>query len=167
MRIVNVHRRQFSADAGRVGRLLDLLGSPDDELWPSPPWPRMWLEGPLAPGVRGGHGPIAYRVESYVPGRALRFRFEAPAGFDGFHEFRVEDLGARGSCLEHRIEMDARGRARLHWALAIAPLHDAVVEDALDCAARALGEMSRGAPWSWRVRAVRALLGRGRRPQPA
>jgi len=47
------------------------------------------------------------------------------------------------------------------------PLHDALAEDALDKAERALlGGVKRPARWTWRVRLPRSLM-RRRRPAPA
>jgi hypothetical protein len=68
----NVHERLVPAPLIEVGPLLDRLGGPDDVLWPSPAWVPMLLDGPLAVGVAGGHGPIRYRVTAYEPGRRDR-----------------------------------------------------------------------------------------------
>ena len=89
MKIHNVHERSLAAGADRVGALLDTLSSSRDALWPRGAWPPMRFDGPLAEGANGGHGPIRYTVESYTPGRSVRFRFTGPRGFDGFHGFEV------------------------------------------------------------------------------
>ena len=75
MNVVNVHHRLLHASPARVSELLASLGSPEDRLWPRNGWPRMRLDGPVAPGAAGGHGPIRYRVEAWQPGRLVRFRF--------------------------------------------------------------------------------------------
>lgn len=155
--VVNVHARRLRAPAAALGALLDTLSSPDDALWPRHVWPAMRLDRPLGVGARGGHGPIRYRVEAYEPGRRVRFLFEAPRGFDGFHELCVRDLGDGRSELVHELRMHARAMARLTWPLCFRWLHDALIEDAFDRAALAVGEAP-AARWSWPVRSLRALL---------
>lgn len=156
-RVRNVHRREYSAAADAVGALIDTLASPNDRLWPLGHWPAMRFDRPLGEGASGGHGPIGYVVESYEPGRRIRFRFFAPRGFDGFHEFRaMRENGA--ACLVHELDMTARGFARMSWPLVFRPLHDALVEDAFDKAAIELHEQPLSRPWSRRVRTLRTLL---------
>ena len=57
MQVRNVHRHTIGSPE-RLGGLLAGLGSDTDELWPGGRWPRMRLDGPLAVGARGGHGPV-------------------------------------------------------------------------------------------------------------
>lgn len=161
-RVRNVHERHFAAAPDRVaaapdrvGALLDGLGSPADRLWPSARWPPIRFDRPLQPGAIGGHGPVRYHVEAYEPGRRVTFRLQAPRGFDGFHRFELVPASDRGVTLRHVLEMDARGPALLTWPLIFRPLHDALVEDCLDCAATALGETPRLRPWPLRVRLLR------------
>lgn len=158
MPVRNVHERRFSAAPSQVGALLDGLASPDDRLWPSARWPRMRLTPSLQVAARGGHGPVRYVVETFVPGRLVRFRFTAPRGFDGVHAFEVVEDEERATTLRHVLEMTPRGWARLTWPLVFRPLHDALIEDGLDNAARALGEEARARPWPLRVRVLRTAL---------
>ena len=67
------------------------------------------------------------------------------------------------SCvLRHEMHADAHGAVALHWTLVIRALHDACVEDALDCAEHAAtGEIARPARWSVGVRVLRRWV-RGR-----
>jgi hypothetical protein len=132
VRVRNVHRRAVD-DVDAVGALLDGLGSDDDRLWPRDRWPAMRLDRPLQAGARGGHGPIRYRVELYEPKRRVRFRFERPRGFDGFHEFCLVERDP--PALEHLLEAHMTGAARLSWPLVFRPLHDDLIEDALTNAA--------------------------------
>lgn len=163
MRVLNVHQRELAASPEAVGRLIDRLGSEEDAIWPDPNWPPMRLDRPLQAGAAGGHGPIRYVVEEYAPGRRVVFRFTAPRGFVGTHRFEVEPTMA-GSLLCHVLEMEATGAARLSWPLVFRPLHDALIEDALDRAQRARGrEPARAARWSLYVRFLRFLLRRRRR----
>ena len=165
MHVVNVHHRLLHASPARVSELLASLGSPDDGLWPRNGWPRMRLDGPVAPGAAGGHGPIRYRVEAWQPGRLVRFRFAGMRGVDGWHAFEILDATPHHCVLEHRMEARLTGMAGLRWTFLIRPLHDACVEDALSQAQASLGETPRTVPWS---PAVRLLMrwwlqgGRGR-----
>lgn len=115
----------------------------------------MRLDRPLQVGAAGGHGPIRYEVEAYEPGRIVRFRLHAPRGFDGFHEFEIVATGAQQTRLRHVLEMTAHGPARITWPIVFRPLHDALVEDCLDGAARAVGEPPASRPWSLWVRILR------------
>ncbi len=161
MRVLNVHARELPVEPAAVAPLLDSLSSPGDRLWPRDRWPPMRFDRPLQPGAAGGHGPIRYVVESYVPGSAVAFRFTAPRGFRGTHAFTIE-RSARGCRLTHTLEMTAQGLARISWPLVFRPLHDALVEDGLDRAAAAVGAPLEAPPWSAWVRALRRLLGRRR-----
>ncbi|MGQ2980273.1 MAG: SRPBCC family protein [Polaromonas sp.] len=160
MNIVNVHQRRLEATPAQVAELMASLGSPDDKLWPAG-WPRIQFDRPLAPGAVGGHGPIGYVVTAYTPGEAIRFRFTKPKGFNGWHSFSVLDATDDYCFLEHRVEMQTEGRATLMWELAIRHLHNALVEDALSQAQRAVGNKPLVVPWPARVRLLRWLLSVG------
>jgi hypothetical protein len=162
MKVRNVHVRDLPAPADAAGRLIDSLASPNDLLWPGDRWPAMRLDRPLGTEASGGHGPIRYVVESYEPGVNVRFRFTAPAGFDGWHGFDAEATAPHRSRLRHVLEMGVFGRAAVSWSLAFRPLHDALIEDALDRAAVATGGEPVRAGWSLWVRILRRLLRRRR-----
>ena len=158
MRFVNVHQRLLYASPARVGALIDTLASPEDKLWPRRHWPRMVLDGPLAVGAAGGHGPIGYEVQAHSPGRSVRFGFTSPRGMDGWHALEVLDATPVHCVLEHRLEIETRGLASLSWPLVYAPLHDALLEDALANAQTALGLAPHNVPWSPWVRLLRAVV---------
>jgi hypothetical protein len=158
MRVRNVHRRTIGSPE-QLGALLDGLAGDTDQLWPGDRWPRLRLDGPLGVGARGGHGPVRYRVELYEPSRRVRFRFERPRGFNGVHEFCVVAGGVQSAQLVHVLEARMVGAARLWWPLVFRPLHDALIEDALDNAERQVtGQLQRPARWSPYVRALRRML---------
>src|SRR5262245_40298575 len=113
MAVYNVHERLLPDQAGGLINSLD-------RIWPDS-WPGIRLEQPPAIGATGGHGPIHYTVESYVPGEWVRFRVSAPRGFAGFHEFTTHAPpdGRPGTVLRHTIAMSLHGWSRLAWPLAI------------------------------------------------
>lgn len=159
--VVNVHRRNLPVAPDRVAHLIDNLSTPNDNLWPNARWPRMTLEPGLMRGAKGGHGPIRYFVQEYVPGRNVRFRFTAPIGFQGTHEFVLDRTGAGEAVLGHILRMDTHGLAKLKWAFVYRPLHDALIEDALDRAeAHAKGVEWQPRPLPVVVRLLRWLVSR-------
>lgn len=154
----NVHERRLPVPAATAGTLLDSLAGPEDRLWPRRTWPAMRFDRPLGVGATGGHGPVRYSVEEYVPGRRVRFRFHGPAGFDGYHEFEVLPEDDTACRLRHSLVMTTHWPAWLTWPLFFRPLHDALIEDSFDTATRNLG-LPLPAPrrWSVWVRVLRAL----------
>jgi hypothetical protein len=156
--VVNVHEREIPVPAARAGALIGTLASSRDALWPVKTWPRMTLDRPLGIGAAGGHGPIRYVVEDYIPGRFVRFRFTRPRGFRGYHEYEALGRGRESAVLRHTIRMTLRGAARLSWPLLYRPLHDALLEDSLAAAEAALGIPPRRRPWSAWVKLLRRAL---------
>lgn len=159
MKINNVHRREIGAPAGRVGALIDGLGSDDDRLWPAELWPTtpFELDGPLAVGTRGRQGQIRQAVEDYAPGRRVVLRFAPGLGLVGTHRLEVEALGADRSRLTHTL--DCRVEAKL---LPVYPIlirqHDALVEDLFDRAELAtIGRLARPSRRPASVRIANAL----------
>ncbi|MFH1137555.1 MAG: SRPBCC family protein [Pseudomonadota bacterium] len=161
MKIHNVHERRFNRPAGEIGAFIDGLAGPADKLWPRDRWPALVLDRGLTRGSRGGHGPVRYRVEEYLPGKKASFRFE-PAGltqgFDGRHVFELLEDGP-GVILRHTIDANCTWPAWLKWGLAVRPLHDALLEDTLDGVEKELGLKTTGPramnPW---VRFLRRLV---------
>lgn len=160
MKVWNVHEREVASPASGVGRLLDDLGSDRDRLWPRHAWPAIRFDAALGVGAQGGHGPIRYTVEAYDPGRLVRFRFTAPPGFNGYHSFEVEPTGPEHAHLRHVLEMRVSGLALFTWPVIFRPLHDALVEDALDRATTELGTAPRPRQWSVWVKTLRWILSR-------
>ncbi len=163
MNVLNIHERELNASPSQVGLLIDQLATKDDPLWPRDQWPAMKFDRPLEVGAAGGHGPIRYFVEAYEPGRSIQFRFTGPRGFDGYHVLDVQEIGPQRVRLKHKIAMNTTGPARLTWPLVFRPLHDALLEDALDKAQTAVGMSVQPSVWSPWVRFLRWLLARVRR----
>jgi hypothetical protein len=161
MPVRNVHRRRLSPEGvRRAGDLLDVLGGDQDTLWPGDRWPALRLDRPLQVGARGGHGPVRYWVDQHDPGKRVRFRIERPRGLHGFHEFHlVTDPGGGGE-LVHVVDARLTGTARLSWPLIFRPLHDALIEQALDNAEAAAGHRPAPTRWSAYVLGLRRLLAR-------
>lgn len=166
MSVTNIHERGLDSTPERVGALIESLSSRADALWPHRSWPRMKFDRPLGVDATGGHGPVRYFVEEYVPGRSVRFRFTGPKGFDGFHEFEMTRAASGKPLLRHELRMKTRGRARLSWPLVFRPMHDALLDDCLATAQASLGLPPDVRPWSLRVRFLRWVVTRGKaRPQ--
>jgi hypothetical protein len=125
----------------------------------------MHFDSDLAVGAIGGHGPIRYFVEEYDPGRKVVFRFTGPSGFIGTHGFELETASPATVTVRHVLEMRPRGAAHLTWPFVFRPLHDALLEDALDCAETYVTGTAPSIPaqWSWYVRFLRGLLAGRRR----
>lgn len=162
MHVLNHHQREIAAPLEKVGALLDTLSGHHDALWPRESWPAMRFDRPLQQGAIGGHGPIGYVVESYSPGRTIRFRFTRPRGFDGTHAFEVRP-SPRGSVLSHTLSMSTSGIATLLWVAIFRPLHDALIEDSLALAAAHAGTKVSPPEWSPRVQVLRQMFRRSRR----
>lgn len=160
MKIRNVHERQLNAPQELVGALLDTLSSKDDRLWPSDRWPPMRFNAPLGVGASGGHGPVHYAVSAYVPGRITEFQFDGTgltAGLDGRHLFEVIPHRSFVT-LRHTIDAACDIKTWLTWHFVIGPMHDALLEDALDGAERHLNPgSSQSSRWSLWVRFLRRM----------
>ena len=157
--VENIHARIFLALPAEVGSLIDQLASSNDRLWPNERWPAMRFDTPLGVGAAGGHGPIKYCIETYDPGRRIVFRFTSPKGFDGTHGFEILSAG-QGTRLRHFVRMRLRGTARVTWPMAVRPLHEALIEDALDKAESSLGFTPAPRRWPLTARLLRRALRR-------
>lgn len=159
MPVYNLHTRRLPVPVRRVGALLDTLASADDRLWAGEHWPPMRFDRALGVGALGGHGPVRYRVIAYVPGQWVRFRFTAPHGFEGIHEFTAHQLDADTSRLDHLMAMRLRRSAWLTYPLLWRWLHDAALEDSLDRAEHELtGMLNTPARWNGYVRLLRRVM---------
>lgn len=165
--IHNVHERVIAAPIDRVGSLIDSLASRNDRLWPEDTWPAMRLDGPIAVGASGGHGPVRYFVVSYEPGRQVEFEFTGPRGFNGRHSFSAVVSCENLTLLRHELKMRPSGAAKFTWPVFFKPLHDALIEESLDRAEHECGGSPepclRRSLWVRMLRATFSLkAGRGR-----
>lgn len=161
MKIYNVHERRLNASPEIVGALIDGLAGPDERLWPVGPWPAMEMSPDLRPGASGGHGPVRYRVAEYIPQRRAAFEFEEKgitAGLDGRHFFEVAPR-RKGVVLRHVIDADCNFKDWLNWFITIRPMHNALLEDALDLAQKETeGSVPKPARWGLWVRCLRWIV---------
>jgi hypothetical protein len=114
----------------------------------------MRLDRGLQAGSAGGHGPIRYTVDHYLPGREVQFRFDPAIGLHGLHRFQLMAV-ADGVRVSHTLLATPHGPMRIGWPVAIRWLHDALIEDAFD-------QLDPSAPprrWSPWVRVLRAWMG--------
>ena len=162
MHVENIHERSLNASSEQVGKLIDSLASRHDLLWPHNSWPPMKFDRPLSIGAIGGHGPIRYLVETYLPGQSVSFRFLGPKGFDGYHCFEILNTSNDNTVLRHTLRMAIRGRAIVTWPLIFRPMHNALIEDSLACAEASMGLPSTVLPWSLWVRLLRWVISGGR-----
>lgn len=132
MKTINIHKRTISQSIGVISDILNTLSSNDDKLWPKEKWPPMIFRKGLTVGAIGGHGPIKYSINTYIPGRSIEFTFVKPDGFKGVHRFEVSEIENNKTELKHTIDMMLSGKGILTWHIAIRWLHDALIEDCFD-----------------------------------
>jgi hypothetical protein len=144
----NVHERRLEASPTEVGELID----DPKRMWPRDRWP----------GLRqNGIGFLRHEPLERVAGERLTFRITGPGGFSGWHGWDVEQENGH-TVLRHTVEADATGWTRLAWPAVIRPMHDALHEDVLDAAERAVGAERPARPFSRRVRVLRWAIGKSR-----
>lgn len=162
MKVINIHQREMGYQPENVGALIDSLASHRDLLWPAHIWPKMEFDRPLATGAVGGHGPIRYRVEEYLPGKSVKFRFTGPKGFDGYHSYEIITRPGEPVILRHSVRMNTHGLAVLSWPLLFEPMHNALIEDSFTKAQVSLGQSGEIKPWSRWVKILRWFVSGGK-----
>ncbi|GAA2984497.1 SRPBCC family protein [Actinokineospora diospyrosa] len=158
--IHNRHQRPLPVAPAAAAHLIDDMATPGG-IWPGG-WPALALDRPLAIGATGGHGPIRYTCVDYIPGRRVELTFAPDGPLVGEHALTLLPGPTPGtSVLRHDITARPRGAGHLLWPLVIRWLHDALVEDLLDNAERAVGHPpAHKARWSPWVRLLRRLKSR-------
>ncbi len=145
----NVHERKIKGSKEMVESILESLGTRNDRIWPRN-WPPMRLKPSKEKLGRGGHGPIRYRVKEHVPGKRIVFEFEQDRlsrGLVGVHYFELLAEGSDEFIVRHVIDAKLGWPASLLWPILIRPLHDALLEDALDNFESAVSEMPENAKY--------------------
>ncbi len=153
--IMNRHERRLKASAQTVGTLIDQLASQNDVLWPHHRrWFPMRFDRPLQIGASGGHGPIRYVIEQYTPSQKIGFRLTAPQGLIGTHGFYLEPISANQTRLVHVLEVELEGSMWFAWTFLYCPMHNALVEDALDNGQILFEPNIKRKTWSWYVKSL-------------
>ncbi|MDO5981315.1 hypothetical protein [Flavivirga spongiicola] len=131
MKVLNIHKRIINQSKQEVYKLLDSLSTKDDKIWPYEKWPAIRFKSGLKMGSKGGHGPIRYTVVSanYTDGIVFKF---INKGFNGTHEFKINELNNSKVEIIHIIKMKTSGVVTYYWLFIIRWLHDALIEDAFD-----------------------------------
>jgi len=158
MKILNIHKREFNQSKEKLGKLLHSLSNKDDEIWPYENWPSMKFKDGLKKGSKGGHGQIRYTIEKYIQNEFIQFKFTSPKGFNGVHNFKINELENEKTELKHTIEMSIVGTDILNWIFIIKPLHNALLRDALDKVENQFKSNNSKTEWSFWVKTLRKLL---------
>lgn len=158
MKVLNVHKRTINRPKEKIAKLFSTLATDNDMLLATHKWSPMILDNGLSIGSKGGHGPIRYSVNKFVPGTMVEFEFSRPKGFIGIHRFEINELDATKTELKHIIDMKIVGPALLSWPLAIRWLHDAFIEDAFDKVENHFSNDNKRTEWSLWVKILRKLL---------
>lgn len=158
LKVVNIHTRIIHQSLEDVVNLINTLATENDQVWPVDKWPRIKFKDGLFVGSRGGHGPIRYSVQRYVPERVIEFKFLKPRGFHGIHKFEIEAVDENRTRLKHTIDMATSGMGTISWAIAIRWLHDALIEDLLDRVENWFNEQPKVSKWNLWVSVLRRIL---------
>ena len=158
MKVLNIHKRTITKPKEKVSRLLETLATKTDEIWPIEHWPAIKFKDGLNIGSKGGHGPIKYTIEKYQPHDFIQFRFSKPVGFKGIHKFEILALEKNKTEIRHTIEMTTVGISTLIWIIVICPLHNALLEDALDKIENRFIEIKKKTTWNLLVKIWRYIL---------
>lgn len=159
--INNVHERKIHCELTDAGYLIDSLADETSPLWPSHLWPRENFDRALQIGAVGAHGGTRYIVEHYQPGRRILFRFISPKGYcGGNHGFEIYKTPSGLTNLKHVTQLQLKGIDALVWSIAIRWVHDALIEDSLDCAEEYLTKkLNKRNKWLIRVYFLRYIIG--------
>jgi hypothetical protein len=157
MKVINVHTRIIAQPKAEIVKLFKTLASENDQMLATDKWPRMKLDRGLRVGSKGGHAMITYFVEAYDPEYFIKFRFTVD-GFNGYHQFKLQELEPHKTALTHTIDMHTQNSATIKWLLAIRWLHDAYIEDAFDKVENQFASVQKTSKWSLWVRFLRGTL---------
>lgn len=132
MKVINIHKRTIHQPKEEISKIFNSLSSNNDQLWPKEKWPPMIFRKGLTEGAIGGHRPIKYSINKYIPGIFIEFKFMKPDGFIGIHKFEITEIEKDKTELKHTIDMVVSGKGILTWYIAIKWLHNALLEDCMD-----------------------------------
>lgn len=158
MKVVNIHTRIISQPKTRVWELFETLSSENDMVVPTNKWSPMIMDNGLQVGSKGGHGPIGYTIQEFKPAALIKFIFTKPSGFNGFHQFEIDELEHGKTKLVHTLKMNTSLKAYALWTFAIRWLHDAYIEDAFDKVENHFTTTKKISPWNGWVKFLRKVL---------
>ena len=158
MQVKNIHSRIIHQPKYKIVELFETLATKEDKMLATDKWPPMKLKDGKKAGSKGGHGPIRYTVQKYLPGEYIEFKFTKPEGFDGTHKFEILEIANDKTEIKHTIEMNVRGSGIITWTLAIRWLHDAYIEDAFDKVENHFFTTKKKTEWSIWVKILRYVL---------
>ena len=157
MQVLNIHRRSISHSFENVSEVFNSLATKNDKLWPKQ-WPPMVFKDGKVVGSYGGHGPIKYNIRKYIPGSLIEFNFIKPHGFDGIHRLEIIKVDNQNTEIKHCIDMQTRGTGTFIWIFVVKPLHNALIEDALDKLESHFTNKVKKTPWNLWVHFLRKVL---------
>ncbi len=158
MNVINIHKRVINQPKEDVSKLLTTLATEDDKIWPNEKWPTIRFKDGLRVGSKGGHGIIRYRITKYNFEDSIYFKFTKPSGFNGHHNFKINQLEPHKTEVVHCIDMKTMGMSTFSWVFIIRWLHDALIEDALDNIENHFSVHRKNTKWSLWVRFWRYIL---------
>ena len=155
MKVLNIHKRILNQPKSKVTELLKTLSTENDRIWPKEKWPEMKFKDGIKVGAKGGHGPIRYSVEKYIPNEIIQFGFSKPNGFNGVHKFEINELTNEKTQIKHTIDMITQGKGTLIWIFAIRSLHNALIEDGFDKLETNFSNNRKSTEWNIWVKFIR------------
>lgn len=158
MKVVNIHERTINQQKNQVWRFFETLSSDNDMVVATNKWSRMTMDKGLQVGSKGGHGPIGYSIQEFIPCELIKFEFTKPRGFYGYHKFELSETEEGKTKIKHTIEMDTSYKGYLLWIFAIRWLHDAFIEDAFDKVENHFAPIKKFSEWSLWVKLLRSIL---------
>ena len=158
LKVINIHKRTINQPKKKLTELIETLSTEKDKIWPFEKWPKMKFKEGLKEGSNGGHGPIRYTINKYIPGELIQFKFIKPEGFSGIHKFEISELANNKTELTHTIDMNTTGIGTLTWTIGIRWLHDALMEDLLDKIENQFSNKSKRTEWNNWVKFLRKVL---------
>lgn len=128
-RLLNYHGRVVSRSLDEVWKRLSGMGTLFDDIWPMS-WVRRKNQGPLAVGMRSGHGTIRCEVVGIAERESIEWRFTMEL-LQGRDAYRIRAVD-HGTYVETLIDGLLVGELLEIWPTGPGPMHDWVMERMLD-----------------------------------
>ncbi len=128
-RLLNYHARLVAGPAAELYARLARMGTALDDAWPLTSVP-MKSELNLQPGLRAGHGPIAYELVAFEEPSRIEWRFTMER-LQGRYEYTLTPRDG-ATLVENVIDGRVSGDMIEAWREAVGPFHDWVIERIFD-----------------------------------